>query len=45
MVKLQKIYLKQFLELGLSYRGLELPSPVESNPGLSFQNPTYGGGM
>ena len=37
MVQTQKIYLMQFLDLGLSYGGLELPSPsctqpVDSNP-------------
>ena len=40
MVQTQKIYLMQFLDLGLSYGGLELPSPscmqpVGSNPRLS----------
>jgi len=44
MVQTQKIYLMQFLDLGLSYGGLELPSPscmqpVDSNPRLCNQNP------
>ena len=32
MVQTQKIYLMQFLDLGLSYGGLELPSPSCMQP-------------